>query len=547
MTKRKTKSPGIPAPAELFKRSVDLISDGILLLDAQNRITFINSPAPALLGLPREGLLGQPIDRVLRLEDRSTRSFIANLETPESGSPMDLLGVCGDSLFNVTAFDIQRTEGFNAIDREAVTALFIQPSNLSLASAPNIHQTIIGQLTIRITHDFNNSLTAILGNAELVQETLELINAEEHNNPDTPAGSAVPINRDVIRKCVEMATIIQKLQDYAQQQPTSRESVDLNSTINETLPISQKILGSRLSLDFVAGDNLPSIVVDTAQLHQLLFTLFDNCKERAGAAQGIVTVATSLETLSEEDASTHPGARPGRHLLLLVSDRGHPLTADSLPRAFDVFTSSDDKPAALRNELRLATAYALVKQLGAYIYVESDPNEGTHFKVYFPLELRDAAPDIEQTKRNRRTATTQKRPATAAQLILIAEDETDIQQTMIRYLSKAGYKITVAADGLDAWSQFQQLNSNGKELSLVIADLGLPGMDGRTLCKRIRKVNPIMPVLLTSGHVVPLDPSKTRTTDGLPFIQKPFNTVTLLTAMTRLLTADDDNDDDKEA
>jgi two-component system cell cycle sensor histidine kinase/response regulator CckA len=543
MTKRKTKSPGIPATAELFKRSVDLISDAILLLDAQNKITFINSPTPALLGLPKEGLLGQPIDRILRLEDRSTRSFIANLETPESGSPMDLLGVCGDSLFNVTAFDIQRTEGFNAIDKKAVTALFIQPSNLSLASAPNIHQTIIGQLTIRITHDFNNSLTAILGNAELVQETLELINAEEDNNPDTPAGSAVPINRDVIRKCVEMATIIQKLQDYAQQQPTSRESVDLNSTINETLPISQKILGSRLSLDFVAGDNLPSIVVDTAQLHQLLFTLFDNCKERAGAAQGTVTVATSLETLSEEDASTHPGARPGRHLLLLVSDRGQPLTADSLPHAFDVFTSGDNKPTALRNGLRLATAYALVKQLGAYIYVESDPNEGTHFKVYFPLEPRDAAPDLEQTKQNRRATTTRKRPATAAQLILIAEDQTDIQQTMIRYLSKAGYKITIAADGLDAWSQFQQLNSNGKDLSLVIADLGLPGMDGRTLCKRIRKVNPTMPVLLTSGHVVPLDPSKTTTTDGLPFIQKPFNTVTLLTAITRLLAADDDDKD----
>ena len=95
MTKRKTKTPGIPAPSELFKRSVDLISDGILLLDAQNKITFINSPTPALLGLPKEGLLGQPIDRIHRLEDRSTRSFIANLETPESGSPMDLLGVCG--------------------------------------------------------------------------------------------------------------------------------------------------------------------------------------------------------------------------------------------------------------------------------------------------------------------------------------------------------------------------------------------------------------------------------------------------------------------
>src|SRR5205085_10088221 len=121
---------------------------------------------------------------------------------------------------------------------------------------------------------FNNQLTSILGNAELVQETLEVINSLEDNSPETPAGTAIPINRDVVRKCVEMAGTIRKLQDYARQQPPPMQHLNINTVINETLPISQRILGSRLTTEFDAADNLSTIVADQALLHRLVFTLF---------------------------------------------------------------------------------------------------------------------------------------------------------------------------------------------------------------------------------------------------------------------------------
>src|SRR5260370_34829654 len=120
---------------------------------------------------------------------------------------------------NLHLNDIRLPPAFNRLIVQVTAALFIRPSDHTLASAPNIHQQFIGQLTMRIAHDFNNSLTSMLGHAELVQETLELINPQENNSPDTPAGLAETINKDVVGKFVEMATFIRQLQDDAVQQP----------------------------------------------------------------------------------------------------------------------------------------------------------------------------------------------------------------------------------------------------------------------------------------------------------------------------------------
>ena len=516
---------------ELFKRALNLLSDAVLLLDRKQKIIFTNSKAATLFGIPRQAILGKPLERILTIEDPSSGR---RLEKPPSvaNGPVVLLGTAGERLFHVTAIDIHRTAGFRQLKSRALVGLFIRPSDITV-EATNVYQNIIGQLTMRIAHDFNNQLTSMLGNAELVQEALEIINSQEDNNPETPAGHAIPINRDVIRKCLEMATGIRKLQDYAQQQTTARRDVDLNATVSQTLPVAQRVLGSRLTIEFVPTENIPIVAGDQTLLHQLLFTIFDNCKERALNAKGTVTVKTSRETLDEHFASTHPGARAGEHLKLLITDHGQLLPPDSLPTPAQLFTSN--KPAAA---LRLATTYSLVKQMGAYIHIDSDELAGTRFQVYFPLNEETEKPQpFAVTKTRGHQARRARRAAQKPRLILIAEDSPDIQRTIVRNLSNAGYETDVAGTGVDALARFEALNSNGHRLSLVIADLGLPGMDGRTLCKKIKSKNPRMPVLLTSGHSIPLDETRTRTTDGLPFISKPFDTATLLKRIIGLLTA----------
>lgn len=515
---------------DLFTSTINAISDAVLLLDRNNNIVFVNSSAPTVLGLSQD-ILGTPLDQVLTIEDPSTTPPLAKINPQKRGSA-DLLASVGDTVFSATAIDIRQID-FRALRKKAVIALLIRPPDPSLASAPNIHQQIIGQLTMRIAHDFNNSLTSMLGNAELVQEALEVTNAQENNSPDTPAGHAVPINNDVIRKCLEMAAFIRKLQDYAKQQPAPKQHIDLNAAIQETLPISQKILGSKLAIEFTPGRNLPSVLAHSVQLHQLLFTVFDNCKERANTAQATVALETSLETF-DEASTTHPGARAGEHLKLSVTDKGTPLPADAFPNASNLFRS--EKTA--NSGLHLATVYAIVKQLGGYVYVHSNEFDGTRFDIYFPLGTTPrSTPASEQTQAPRpdRQSTALPQANGKHRLILIAEDQADIQLTMIRCLSKAGFLTDVNANGLDAWTRFQELNSAGNLPSLVIADLGLPGLDGRTLCNKIKAADDRVPVLLTSGHVIPLDDSRTKTVEGLPFIQKPFDSETLVRTITTLL------------
>src|ERR1041384_1062873 len=227
---------------ELFKRALNLLSDAVLLLDRKQKVIFINAKAPALLGVPRQAILGKPLEKFLTLEDPSTGQRLLKPSVPNG--PLVLLGAAHGNLFNVTAIDIHRTAGFNKLKSKAIIGLFIRPLEVALAS-PDAHQNIIGQLTVRIAHDFNNQLTSMLGNAELVQEALEVINSQEDNNPETPAGHAIPINRDVVRKCLEMAGVIRKLQEYARQQPTQRQNIDLNATVKEVLPFTKQFLSSR--------------------------------------------------------------------------------------------------------------------------------------------------------------------------------------------------------------------------------------------------------------------------------------------------------------
>jgi signal transduction histidine kinase/ActR/RegA family two-component response regulator len=522
---------------DLFKHAIDLISDAVLLLDRKHKVVFVNTPTPALLGLTRQAIVGKTLDCLLTLEDPATRRPLVKIPPPRKQATIFLASI-GDTLFNATLLDIQRTPGFNKLKSTATAVLFIRPSDHTLASAPNIHQQLIGQLTMRIAHDFNNSLTSMLGNAELVQEALQVINTEENNSPDTPAGYAMTINKDVIRKCVEMATFIRKLQDYARQQPDTRQLLDPNSIIQEMLPISQKLFGSKLTVEFLPAPTLPSVIADQTQLHQILFTLLDNCKERSGSSTGTITIQTKLVTLDEHYQLTHPGCQAGEHVQLSISDTGASIVESSLPQTFELFSSPKVDPGS---GLRLATVYAILKQLGGYIYVETIEPTGNRFELYFPLRpalsRTDVPPAPIQTNRpGSRSRRAKKRAKQQGPLILVAEDQPDILKTMDRHLSKAGYQTDLTNDGQMALSRFHQLCQNGHRPSLVIADLGLPGLDGKTLCKKIRETSPRTPLLLTSGHVIPLDQANSRTIDGgFDFIQKPFDASTLLNKIDFLL------------
>lgn len=535
-----------PSHADLLRPLSDSLSDALLLLDSNNRIVFANESAPKLLGRSRRSLLGNVVTTVMQLEDPINSTPIKKLPSVRKSSAK-FQAVLEPHRYDATLTCIRHLPGFNQI-KNATKALILQPGSPSSANSANIQHQVIGQLAMRIAHDFNNSLTTIVGNAELIQEALELIS--ETDNAPSNINSILQMIHDVIRKCRETTTFIHKLQDYAQREPDTKEEIDLNASLQNILPIIQKLLGPKLKTEFLPGTELPQISIDESQLHQLLFIFVDDCKERVRT--GTISIQTKQATLDKNYANTHPGARPGTYLKVTITDNAPAIPAGSLPDNFELFSAQTVDGAA--TGMRLAMIYAILKGLRGYIHVESIEHIGNKFEIYLPLarlpqqiHSMSAPPSTSTTsskKRNRPNPRARRAQMRRSQrmhtpkIILVADDQPDIQITLRRCLARAGYETQVASNGNEALSRFEQLSTDGKRPALVIADLGLPGIDGKTLVRKIRQHHKDIPALLTTGHVVPISDDKTKTEDDqFDFLQKPFEPAFLINRIRELLAA----------
>jgi two-component system cell cycle sensor histidine kinase/response regulator CckA len=527
-------------PADSLKQLIDLVSDGVLLIDATHHIVFANKAAKRLIG--QTDLQRKKLESLLILtaHNKEHRINDATIPTPQ---PLNFHSPTSNQDGTLTLLTSHQHPSFNHLIGSATAiAVLKKLDNLSTATATPTaaYQEILGHLTLRIAHDFNNSLTAILGNAELVQDTLQAISAASNNkNAAEQAEGSLPVMQDFIRKVLEMATFIKKLQDYAKQQPRPKETLDINQTISEIIPIAQRLLGRKINLEFSPADELPQFYGEHAQIDQIIFSLLLNSKENMPAG-GLVTIRTEPFELDQDYADNHAGSKTGSYIRLTVADTGSRIPEDALPQTFELFSSSTTHEGGLR----LPTVYAIVKQLGGYIDVESWQGGGARFEIFLPRQITQVHSETVSTEQSRRRSRpgpkirkSLRKAQTRVPLILIAEDHEDIKRSMERAILKAGYEVVSTANGADALIEFESLVRSGRRPSLVISDLGLPGIDGRTLCKKIREAHPRASLLLMTGHRIDLKENNSKTLDDFDFIQKPFESSQLLARIGQILNS----------
>jgi two-component system cell cycle sensor histidine kinase/response regulator CckA len=364
----------------------------------------------------------------------------------------------------------------------------------------------IGTLAGGIAHDFNNLLTVFTGYGTLLQMGL---------GKDNP----LRIYVDQMLSSAEKATqLTHGLLAFSRKQPITLKPMELNGVIKGTEKLLQRLLTEDIELKVGLTTDETAIMGDATQIDQILFNLATNARD-AMPKGGRLTIETTSAELDREFNDIHGYGKPGRYVLLSVSDTGIGMNDVTREHIFDPFFTT--KEVGKGTGLGLSTVYGIVMQHNGYISVYSESNKGTTFHIYFPTIERAGGEEERPSAPVRRGDET----------ILVAEDSEAVRSLMSRVLREYGYRIIEAIDGADAVEQFKK----AKRIDLLILDSVMPKMNGREAYDEICKVNPDVRVIFTSGYTRDVFVGKGIEDKRFDFIQKPISPTTLLQRVREVL------------
>jgi two-component system cell cycle sensor histidine kinase/response regulator CckA len=285
--------------------------------------------------------------------------------------------------------------------------------------------------------------------------------------------------------------------------------LDLNATVRGLEPILTRTLGESSGLRMHLSATLGRVRADPGQLEQVLINLTLNARD-AMQDGGRLTIETMNVVLDPRYVAAKPveTLKPGEYAALIVTDTGHGMDRETLGRVFEPFFTT--KGVGQGTGLGLSTVYGIVKQSGGFIWAYSEPGLGTTFKLYFPL-----VPTFDEVT-DTPGATP---PAHPDEVVLIAEDEPMVRGIMARTLRDSGYSVLEAADGTEA---LEILEARGGDVSLIVADVVMPGLGGREMAARLAERWPRVAVLFTSGYTGLDVVRRGLMEEGREFIQKPL-------------------------
>jgi PAS domain S-box-containing protein len=370
----------------------------------------------------------------------------------------------------------------------------------------------VGRLAGGIAHEANNQMSVILGSAQFVLRRSDI--------PDVVREDVEHIHRAAERT----AGITQQLLAFSRRQVLQPQVIDLNALVHGAEPILRRTLGERSRLVVLAGQGLGRIKADPGQLEQVLLNLVLNARD-AMPQGGTVTIETSNATLTADYAARKPVATilPGPHVLLTMGDTGVGMDRQTAGRAFEPFFTT--KPTGEGTGLGLATVYGIVKQSGGYIWLYSEPGQGTTFKVYLPVVGGTPA-----TRPRRDSAPV----AIHGEAVLLVEDEPSVRAVLGRVLREQGYHLLEASHGNSA---LELAADPETRLDLIVADVVMPGLGGRELAARLATLRPSVPILFISGYTGHDVVERGLIERDWPFLAKPVSPDALLRKVRELLDA----------
>jgi len=479
ITERKLAQEQIAEQAALLEKA----HDAILVRDLEGQILYWNSGAERMYGWTRREAIGRNIGELLHADaktfEEANRLAISQGEWHGELQHLtkDKREISVEAGWTLIRDNEGHPKSVLAINTDVTARKKIE---IQLTRAQRMES--VGTLAGGIAHDFNNILLAINGNVKLAIA-------------DLPSDHPVQESLVVIGEAGGRASdLVRRILSFSRPQELKREVIQLQPVVEEALKLVRATLPVTIEFRTAFASDLPTVVADSTQVHQIIVNLATNAAHAIGRRSGSIEFRLETTNIDEEHANPGLKLQTGRYVRLKVSDSGCGMDQATVGRIFDPFFTT--KGPGEGTGLGLSVVHGIMTCHKGAVTVYSEPGRGTAFDLYFPASGNavESAPISSrgvQRERNER--------------VLYVDDEKMLVELAKRTLERLGYRVSGYTDAARALEEFR---SSPQAFDVVVTDLSMPQMSGFEFARELLAVRPDTPIVMTSGYVRPEDQEK---------------------------------------
>ena len=491
---------------EKYRLLVENQTDLLVKVDREGRFNFVSPSYCRMFGKTEDDLLGKTFTPLVHSDDRKpTEMEMQKLSQPPYTAYIEQRAMTKDGWKWLAWVDtailddqgnVKEIIGLGRdISEKKRAEVERQKLQDQLLQAQKMES--VGRLAGGVAHDFNNKLTVMMGNAQLLMQDLD---------------RSMPLYeglQEILDAGNQSTDIVRQLLAFARKQTISPKVLDLNDTIEGMLKMLRRLIGENIKLSWEPGVHLWQVNMDPSQIDQILANLCVNARD-AIRSVGMVTIETENAVLDETYCDQHAEFVPGEYVKLAVSDDGSGMNEETLSTIFEPFFTT--KEVGKGTGLGLSTVYGAVKQNNGFINAYSEPDKGTSLTIYLPRHRGDVDTGEEATD----TELLEGRGET----VLIVEDEEMVLKLGKRLLEKLGYTVLASQNPFEAVEMVRRYDG---PIHLLMTDVIMPEMSGKDLAKQIKGIRGEMKTLFMSGYPTSAISHHGILEKGVHFIQKPFS------------------------
>jgi PAS domain S-box-containing protein len=484
---------------------LDLATDAIIVRCLDGRVVYWNRGAERLYGWSAEEALSRPTVELMQANrDEIAAAEKQLLETGEWSGQVEHKTKSGAPIIVNSRWTLVRDEHRRPKSVLVINTDLTETKKLEAQFLRTQRLEAIGTLASGIAHDLNNILAPILMSVGLLRRSIEGTDAE-------------PLLHIIETSAERGAGIVKQVLTFARGVEGDRTLLLPRHLIGELTKIIAQTFPRNIDIQAPLPPDLWTVAGDATQLHQVFLNLCVNSRDAMPQGGRIFITAENVQ-VDAHLVATNPGAQLGPHVAFRVADTGTGISAEVLEKIFDPFFTT--KEVGKGTGLGLATVLGIVKSHGGFLAVRSELGVGTTFTVFLPA--------VRESEASANVAEDAPPAPGGGKRVLLVDDEPAIREAVAATLMDSGYEVYLAEDGTDALALYHQRR---REIDIVLTDISMAQMDGVTLARALRKLDPDVRIVVSSGHFSKENAAILESAGVTVFLDKPYNAEKLLRSL----------------